>query len=95
MKLTVHRSADPQHPVTYEVPEYEGMTVLDALNWIRTHHDPSLAVQFSCRSANACRECACLVDGSPAYICTVPATGRITVEPLPNRPHLHDLAVEL
>ena len=104
MRLTIARGERPSNPggpvpeartVTYEVPEFEGMTVLDALNWIRRHRDPSLAVRFSCRSANACRECVALVDKRPTYTCTARATGEVAVEPLPNRPLLRDLATDL
>lgn len=80
---------------TWEVPEYEGMTVLDALQWVREHRDPSLAMRFACRSANACKECLAVVDGVRTYTCTTPAVGEVAVEPLPNKAHLRDLAVEL
>lgn len=92
MKLTIDRSHGGTD--SYEVPEFEGMTVLDALLWVREHCDPSLAVRFSCRSANACRECIAVVDGQRAYTCTVAATGDVEVAPLPNQPRLHDLAVD-
>lgn len=98
MKLTVTRRG-PGLPETrtetWEVPEDEGMTVLDAIMWVREHHDPSLAVRFACRSANACKECLAVVDGTRTYTCTTPAVGAVHVEPLPNKPHLRDLAVEL
>lgn len=92
MKLSIDRTGTT--PQVHEVPEFEGMTVLDALAWIREHRDPSLAVRFSCRSANACRECVAVVDGKPSYTCTVPAVGDVHVAPLPNKPRLHDLAVD-
>lgn len=94
MRLHVQRS-EPTRVETYDVPEFDGMTVLDALLWVREHHDPSLAVRFSCRSANACRECIAVVDGERTYSCTVPAVGEVSIEPLPNKPLLHDLAVDL
>jgi succinate dehydrogenase/fumarate reductase-like Fe-S protein len=78
----------------FDVPEFEGMTVLDALSWVREHHDPSLAMRFSCRSANACKECIAIVDGQREYTCTVAAVGEVQVSPLPNKPLLHDLAVD-
>ena len=98
MQLQVARAAPEggeRRGETYEVPEFPGMTVLDALTWVREHHDPSLAVRFSCRSANACKECLALVDGQRTYTCTYPATGEVAVEPLPNRPVLHDLVTPL
>ena len=92
MKLTIERSGGRTE--TYEVPEFEGMTILDALMWVRENHDPSLAMRFSCRSANACRECIAVVDGQPTYTCTSAAVGDVEVAPLSNKPLLHDLGVD-
>ena len=91
MKLNVKRAGET---VEYEVPSFEGMTVLDALSWIREQQDPSLAVRFSCRSANACRECIAVVDGRRDYLCTVRLSGGMVVEPLGNQPIVHDLVVD-
>ena len=55
---------------TYEVPFEEGMSVLDALRWIRAWRDSSLAIRYSCINANACRTCMALVDGVVEYACT-------------------------
>ena len=98
MRLTVQRwdpetEAEP-HDQSWEVPEYEGMTVLDALNWVREHRDPSLACRFSCRVANACKECSALTDGRAAYVCTVPAVGEVRVAPLPHKRLIRDLVTE-
>ena len=78
----------------YEVPDSEGQTVLDALSWVREHHDPSLAIRFSCRSANACKECLAVVDGRKTYTCTSPAVGEVTVAPLP-RNQVRDLVTRM
>ncbi|MEV7009326.1 2Fe-2S iron-sulfur cluster-binding protein [Streptosporangium sp. NPDC051022] len=96
MRLEVTRADGAGTRVeTYEVPEFEGMTVLDALNWVREHVDPSLAFRFSCRCANACKECLAVVNGERTYTCTVAATGTVTVEPLGHKPHVRDLVVKL
>jgi succinate dehydrogenase/fumarate reductase-like Fe-S protein len=79
---------------TYEVPDRERMTVLDALLWVRRHIDPSLACRFSCRSANACKECLAVVNGQRTYMCTSVAGEEVFVQPLPNRELVRDLAVE-
>lgn len=89
------RAGEDLEASEYEVPEFEGMTVLDALMWIREHHDPSLAIRYACRCANACKECAMVIDGTVRYSCSTPAVGQIEVRPLPNRPLLADLAVDL
>ena len=91
MRLRVQRE-DGLH--VYEVPEFEGMTVLDALMWVREHEDPTLAFRFACRCANACKECIAVVDDRRTYTCTVAAVGDVTVAPLPNQPLLYDLAVD-
>lgn len=97
MKLIVHRqTSDGDRTVqTHEVPEFEGMTVLDALLWVRTNIDPTLAVRFSCRCANACKQCLALVDGKRTYTCVVPAIDTVTVEPLPNKEPVRDIVVHL
>lgn len=80
---------------TYEVPYREGMSVLDALMWIRAHRDSSLAVRYSCINANACKECTLRVDGKVQYACTARLdSGAVTVEPLANKPLLRDLVTD-
>jgi len=80
---------------TYEVPYREGMSVLDALMWIRAHRDSSLAVRYSCINANACKECTMRVDGRTAYACTARlGGGTVTVEPLANKQLLRDLVTD-
>ena len=80
----------------HEVPFEPGQTVLDALRWIRIHHDPSLAIRFSCINANACKECMINVDGKTVYACTTRLTeGDMTLEPLPNKALIADLVTEI
>jgi succinate dehydrogenase/fumarate reductase-like Fe-S protein len=81
----------------YDVPWREGMSLLDALQWIREQVDPTLAVRFSCRSANACKECSASVDGEAAYLCVTRAQPGtlVQIEPLPKRRWLRDVAVVL
>ncbi len=96
-ELRVWRGCAPEqgrHEV-YRVPWDEGMSVLDALLWIRAHVDSSLAFRYGCINANACKTCMALVDGQVAYLCTArlaPAGGR--VEPLPKRPLIRDLVTD-
>jgi succinate dehydrogenase/fumarate reductase-like Fe-S protein len=79
----------------YEVPFEDGMSVLDALRWVRIHRDSSLAIRYSCINANACKTCVALVDGVVAYTCTarLKETGT-TVDPLPKRPVIRDLVTD-
>ena len=79
----------------YRVPYEEGMSVLDALLWVRAHLDPSLAFRYGCVNANACKTCMALVDGQVAYMCTARLTlagGK--VGPLPKRPLIRDLVTD-
>ena len=88
-------AADEARYAVYRVPYEEGMSVLDALVWIRAHVDSSLAFRYGCVNANACKTCMALVDGQVAYMCTArltPAGGR--VEPLPKRPLIRDLVTD-
>lgn len=79
----------------FQVPYEEGMSVLDALRWIRAERDSSLAVRYSCINANACKTCMALVNGDVEYTCIAKLTpGVITVEPLPKRPLIRDLVTD-
>ena len=80
----------------HEVPFEPGQSVLDALRWIRAHRDPSLAIRYSCTSANTCKECMLRVDGKTVYACTARLEEReMLVEPLPNKPLIRDLVTEI
>ena len=93
LKIWRGESADAGRWEHYQVPFEPGQSVLDALRWIRTTHDPSLAVRFSCINANACKECMMLLDGRVIYACTARLEARdMRLDPLPNKPLLRDLA---
>ncbi|HEY7169187.1 MAG TPA: 2Fe-2S iron-sulfur cluster-binding protein [Candidatus Binatia bacterium] len=96
--LRIRRGAagEPGHYQVYIVPYEEGMSVLDALRWIRTHLDSTLGIRYSCINANACKTCMALVDGTVEYTCIAklrPET--MTVEPLPKRALLRDLITDI
>ena len=78
------------------VPYEDGLTLLDAIIWIRRHHDPSLAVRFSCK-ANACKECSATIDGKPGFLCAQRAVPDATtrIEPLKKPRLIRDLVTEL
>ena len=80
----------------YEVPYVDGLTLLDALIWVRRHRDPSLGVRFSCK-ANACKECSATIDGKPAFLCAQRAVAGTTIriEPLRKPRLIRDLVTEL
>lgn len=88
-------SQDAGHFETFQVPFEEGMSVLDALRWIRTHLDSSLAIRYSCINANACKTCMAQVDGAVEYTCTARLTAAgATVAPLPKRRVIRDLVTD-
>ena len=80
----------------FAVPFEDGATVLDALIWIRTHADPSLAIRYSCINANVCKECTIAIDGVVHYACTtrLRSDAVMVLEPLPGKPVLRDLVTE-
>ena len=80
----------------FEVPYEDGMSVLDALRWIRANLDSTLAIRYSCINANACKTCMALVDGAVEYTCIAKLTPDVmTVEPLPKRPLIRDLVTDI
>jgi succinate dehydrogenase/fumarate reductase-like Fe-S protein len=97
-KLHVKRGApgEAQRYDDFEVPYEDGMSVLDALRWIRTHLDSTLAIRYSCINANACKTCMALINGAVEYTCIAKLTlDTMTVEPLPKRPLIRDLVTDI
>ena len=96
--LRVQRGA-PREAIRFddfEVPYEEGMSVLDALRWIRVNLDSTLAIRYSCINANACKTCMALVNGEVEYTCIAKLMpGVVTVEPLPKRPLIRDLVTDI
>jgi succinate dehydrogenase/fumarate reductase-like Fe-S protein len=84
------------HHDDFDVPYEDGMSVLDALRWIRTHLDSTLAIRYSCINANACKTCMALVNGEVQYTCIAKLSPDvITVDPLPKRPLIRDLVTDI
>jgi succinate dehydrogenase/fumarate reductase-like Fe-S protein len=97
--LRIRRGLPGEPEARYEdfvVPFEDGATVLDALIWIRSYRDPSLAIRYSCINANVCKECTIAIDGAVRYACTTRLTGQaaMILEPLPNKRQLRDLVSE-
>ena len=70
--ITIQRGAPGEESwtETFDVPWRAGMSVLDAIVWVRTHADSSVAFRYSCVNANACKECIVSVNGKTVYACT-------------------------
>ncbi|MCG6950753.1 MAG: hypothetical protein LJE90_00140 [Betaproteobacteria bacterium] len=80
----------------WTVPFEPGQSVLDALRWIRSHRDATLAIRYSCTNANTCKECMVRIDGKTAYACTARLhEGTMRIEPLPNKRLVRDLVTEI
>ena len=80
----------------FEVPYEDGMSVLDALRWIRANLDSTLAIRYSCINANACKTCMALVNGEVEYTCIAKLTPDVmTLEPLAKRPLIRDLVTDI
>jgi succinate dehydrogenase/fumarate reductase-like Fe-S protein len=96
--LLVQRGGPGEPPTVarYDVPFEPGQSVLDGLRAIRAHHDPTLAIRYSCINANACKECMMLLDGTVIYACTARLEPReMRLAPLPNKPLVRDLVTEI
>lgn len=94
-RLRIRRGAGngPARYEEFEVPFEDGATVLDALIWLRSRRDPTLAVRYSCINANVCKECTIAIDGRVAYACTtrLRAGPAMVLDPLPGKKLLRDL----
>ena len=94
----VVRGAADEKPYeeNFEVPFEDGASVLDALTWIRSHKDSSLAFRYSCVSANACKECMVLVNDKVDYACTARLDPNgVKVGPLKNKRLIRDLVTDI
>ena len=97
MNIKVKRySNEPE--VTEDIVEYsiphENLTLLEALNHIKTKIDASLSFSSGCRSA-VCGSCAVRVNGTEELACTYKVSEGDMIEPLNNLPVLRDLIVDV
>ncbi|MGD8545676.1 MAG: succinate dehydrogenase iron-sulfur subunit [Candidatus Bathyarchaeota archaeon] len=101
IKFEVHRF-DPQqerhYVTTYDVPIRKGMTVLDALMYIKDNLDGTLVFRHSCRMGQ-CGSCGIMINGEPMLACYTQVlhldSDRLVIEPLQNMPVLRDLIVDI
>lgn len=86
---------------TYVVPLYKGMTLLDALFYIKENIDSSLSFRAYCRAA-ICGSCSILVNGHPKLACKTQVkimlelfeTDTLKLDPLPSYKVIRDLVVD-
>lgn len=83
----------------YDIEAKEGMTVLDALHFVKDEYDGTLAFRRSCRSA-ICGSCAMNINGFPKLSCKTQLlaeyrrNGAVVIEPLQNHKVIKDLVVD-
>ncbi|WP_085506507.1 2Fe-2S iron-sulfur cluster-binding protein [Thalassobacillus devorans] len=82
----------------YEIDLKTGRTVLEAVEAIYNHHDPSLAYRYSCRTG-LCTTCMMLINGKPGLSCMKMAEpgedGVLHLAPLPKGRTIKDLIKEV
>src|SRR2546422_862054 len=81
----------------YRIPYRDDMVILDGLNYIKDHVDPTLTYRWSCRMG-ICGSCGANVNGQPRLTCGTYIRdvhrGAVTIDPLANFPILKDLVVD-
>lgn len=99
IKVTVTRfdpekDAQPYHQ-SFDVPAVEGMAVLQALDYIYQHLDPTLSYyDHGVCAQGICKRCTALVNGKPELICQFKVVEDVLVEPLPKFKIVKDLVVD-
>ena len=78
----------------YEVPLDDGMSAMDALDYIYQDIDGTLAYydHAGC-SLGICARCTAKINGKPGLLCQTPIRGDITLEPLNRDRVIKDLVV--
>jgi len=83
---------------TYKVPIRKGMTLLEALIYIKDNFDETLAFRSSCRMG-ICGSCGVMINGKPMLACYTQVlhlnSDSIVIEPLPSLPIIKDLVVDI
>lgn len=83
--------------VTYRVPMSKGLTVLDALLWVKENLDNGLSFRYSCRMG-ICGSCGMLINGKPMLGCETQiaelGTDTVEVGPLTNYEVIRDVATD-
>ena len=89
-------SADPEpYYKTFEVPFEDGMSAMDALDYIYQNLDGTLAYydHAGC-SLGICGRCTGKINGKPGLVCQTRVSGDITLEPLNKEKVIKDLVIE-
>ena len=101
VEFKIHRF-DPEHNKhyvsTYDVPARTGMTILEALLYIKDNLDGTLTFRHQCRMGQ-CGSCGVMVNGTPVLACYTQVlqlgVNTLEIEPLSNLPVIKDLVVDV
>ncbi|MCK4512179.1 succinate dehydrogenase [bacterium] len=99
VEITVYRydpSVDDQgrHQV-FAVPLTEGMSVMDALDYIYDNLDGSLAYyDHAACNQGICHCCLAQIDGKASLMCQTLVRGDVTIDPLPKFEIVKDLVTK-
>ena len=101
IELKVYRENRGQksgsHHDRFEVPYKRWTTVLDALLYVKSYIDTSVAIRYSCRMAS-CGSCGMKINGIPRLACYTKISelesSTIECEPLSNFPIIRDLVTD-
>jgi len=101
IKFLIYRynSAKKQKPTfdSFSVPYIKGMTVLDVIQYVYKHLDPTLAFRYECRQG-ICGTCGVMLNNKPVLSCSTqidPTIKKSSIAPLANFPVEKDLIVDL
>jgi len=101
VEFKIHRFNPQQkrhYTSTYKVPVRKGMTLLEALMYIKDKLDETLAFRHSCRMG-ICGSCGIMVNGKPMLACYTQVlhlnSDSLVIEPLQNMPTIKDLVVDV
>ena len=96
MRYDPEQDTEPRFQ-SYQVPCQEDWAILDALNYIKEHLDPTLSYRWSCHMM-VCGSCGMMVNDEPSLTCKVfvrDLPDNVRIEPLANFPIERDLVVVL
>jgi len=99
IKATILRydPASDEHPYhqVFDIPLVEGMSVLQMLDYVYEHLDPTLSYyDHGICAQGLCKRCTALVNGKPELICQYQVAEDVLVEPLPKFKIVKDLVYD-
>ena len=102
LKLIVNRGEPGEEQgrdEIFEVPQEDGMVVLDAVLYAQRNCAPDLAVRWNCK-AGKCGSCSAEINGYPRLLCktrvdTLPEGQPVRVQPMQTFPRIKDLVTDV